>query len=142
MIFGVKTEHSPVIDKFVEEFNHPSLNKELITSMIYIEHKAEWVKDVLVFRRKGFYDFLFKYGIIFSLGIIFFGMFMDYTWLITSGFVTMFLCIAVLSPLVFYLSLALRMFFKGHKKSITLVSSAYLLELLFNERDNNEVRTE
>lgn len=135
MIFGVKVDPNPLMDKFVYEFNNPSLGKEVIINSIYLEHRAERIDGLIVFRRIGAYDSFFRYGILLSLGMVLFAVIMHIYWLMVLGFISLFIFAATLSPLIFFLSLYFRLLFQGNRYSLRLVSNNMLLEVLLHERD-------
>lgn len=132
MIFGIKTERSDVTDKFVDNFRNPkNPNMALLHASIYIENKVDWVDEVLVFRQKSVVDGFAKFGIVSSLGIMLIGLFMQSYAIMQIGLLLVILCMASISPLIRFFSIALKLFIMGHRKKITMVTKEFLLEKLF-----------
>ena len=136
MIFAIKTVRTQALDTFVERFrNPPNISMALLHSSVYVENKVDWIGDLLVFRQKSLFDGFAKFGIVSSLGIMLLSLFLKSSFLFQFGFICVLTCMCVISPLIRFLAIALKLFFMGHRSRIKLVNNNLLIEQLFFDRE-------
>jgi len=142
MIFGLRTVESDVFLKYVSDFqNAPDPTMALFQKLVFLENSIVKIDDVFVFRQRFIYDVFIKYSIIFCVGFSLAGVLLSQGWMVNLGLVCAVFNMALISPLVRYLAISLRLFVKGHRSRIELVSNSFLLDKLLTKlEDKNEER--
>ena len=136
MIFGLKLDRNIVSEDFVKRFLNPSNPLALMSqNSFFLEKKVEWVDGVLVFRLKSFFDSINKFGIITCTGLALVGIIFSWGWLVKFSLLFLVLLAGLISPLMYFFVIRLKLWFMGYRKPVKWVTNQYLLELLLFERD-------
>lgn len=138
MFIILKSKGSKAMDEFVEEFVRPKvLNKAMIQSMIFVEKKVDRIDDLIILRQKALFDYPAKQTFIIAFATALFGVFMNWSWLVNASLSLLVMSGALISPLIWFITIRIRLFIIGHRGKVELMSKNYLLEKLFYERDSN-----
>jgi len=141
MILTFQTKSSPILEKFLQSFEHPSnVFIELIHNVTFIEKKITRIEDIIIIEQESFIRLFAKYAMIPSIGLILTGMLLTYFWMMNLGAVMLMLSIILLSKHFLLLTMIIKLKFSGHKPPIEMVSEGFLISKLLLERTNGTHR--